>query len=69
MEELKITIEILLTDKQDLQNKVVSFSQYGRYPSDDDFMEIHSLLENWFQVKHAIECLTELQSEIKKNKA
>lgn len=67
MEELEITIDGLLKDQQDLQNKVIGFSQYGRYPSDEDFIEIHSLLENWLQIKSQVECLQQLKSAIVSN--
>lgn len=68
MKELKITIESLKTDKQDLENKVTDFSRCGRSPNDYDYSEMYSLLENWFQIKSQIECLEELQKKIVSNK-
>jgi hypothetical protein len=67
MEELEITIEELKTDKQDLEIKVTDFSRYGRSPNDADYVEMISLLENWFQIKSQIECLEELQKTIISN--
>ena len=67
MEELKIAIESLKTNKQDLENTITDFSRYGRSPNDADYVEMYSLLENWFYIKSQIDCLEELQKTIASN--
>ena len=67
MQELKTTIYCLKEDKQELENKIDSFSRHGRSPNDDDYFEIISLLQNWLQIKSKIECLEEVLCTIISN--
>jgi len=67
MTELKITIQCLKQDKQELEIKVDDFSKHGRSPNDDDYLEMIRLLENWYQIKNNIECLVELQKTVESN--
>jgi len=67
MEELNITIDCLKQDKQRLGVKIVSFSSYGKSPSDDDYLEMLLLLENWKQIKGEINCLEQVVSAIISN--
>ena len=61
MEEIKIQIECLESEMQTLTNKVYGYSEYGRYPSDSDWLEIISLLNNWSNKRQQLiafqECL------------
>lgn len=47
MEELKIQIEVLESEMQSLTNKVYDYSNYGRYPSENDWLQIIILLKQW----------------------
>lgn len=47
MEEIKISIEIIETEMQDITNKVDDFSRYGRSPNENDYLEIIKMLNNW----------------------
>ena len=61
MEEIKIQIECLESEMQTLTNKVYGYTEYGRYPSDSDWLEIISLLNNWSNKRQQLiafqECL------------
>jgi len=68
MEELHITIDCLKQDKQRLGVKITSFSSCGTSPSDDDYLEMISLLDNWRQTKCEIHCLEQVLGAIISNK-
>ncbi len=45
MEELKIAIEVLESEIVGLQNDVLEFCRFGRYPDSDEFYEMHDILD------------------------
>ena len=67
MEEIKIQIECLESEMQALTNKVYGYSQYGRYPSDSDWLEIMSLLNEWANKRQQLIALQECLSAIVNN--
>lgn len=67
MEEIKIQIDCLKTEMQTITNKVYGYSQYGRYPSESDFLEIISLLNEWSNKRQQLIALDECLSAINNN--
>ncbi len=67
MEEIKIEIECLEDEMQKLTNKVYSYSEYGRYPNESDWLEIISLLNQWSNKRQQLIALKECLSAIINN--
>ena len=67
MKEIKIKIEYLESEMQALTNKVYGYSQYGRYPSESDWLETISLLNEWSNKRQQLIALQECLSEIVNN--
>jgi hypothetical protein len=67
MGEIKIQIESLESEMQVLTNKVYGYSQYGRYPSESDWLEIIVLLNEWSNKRQQLIALQECLSAIVNN--
>jgi uncharacterized coiled-coil DUF342 family protein len=67
MEELKIQIDVLKQEKQDLENSIDEFSRYGRSPDDNDYEEMIELLGEWDKVRYKIDALIECLEAIISN--
>lgn len=67
MEEVKIQIECLESEMQSITNKVYRYSEHGRYPSESDWLEIISLLNEWSNKRQQLIALHECLSAIVNN--
>jgi hypothetical protein len=69
MEEIKISIDVLLAKKQELEITIDNFSKNGRSPNDGDYLKMIGLLDVWKVMKYQIEVLqNSLESIIHNNK-
>ena len=67
MEELKIAIENSQDNMQKLQNEVLGFSKYGRYPEEEDFEKMIELLDEWDKTRYKIEVLQQCLNAVSSN--
>ena len=67
VEEIKIQIDVLETEMQDITNKIYGYSQYGRYPDEKDWLEIIVLLNKWSEKRQQLIALKDVLSAIVSN--
>ena len=67
MKDLENKIELIEMEMQFLTNKAYSYSQYGRYPDENDWVEIIKLLQEWNNKRYQSIILKELLEESSNN--
>jgi len=69
MEEIEIEIDCLETQKQSIQLAIAHPFQYGRSPSDNEYLEIGPLIIELIQVQSKLDVLEETLESMKNNMA
>ena len=67
MDEIKIQIDVLEMEMQDITNKVYGYSQYGRYPDEKEWLEIIVHLNKWSEKRQQLIALKDVLSAIVSN--
>lgn len=67
MDEIKIELEWLQAKKQGIQISITKPTEYGRWPSDEEFLALQPLLVELVQTQAKIDALEEVLHSIKSN--
>jgi len=67
MEEIKIEIECLQSLKEEIQIAITKPTEYGRWPSDNDFLALQPLLSKLVKTQAKIDTLNEVLIAIESN--
>lgn len=67
MDEIKISIEVIKSEMFDLEAKAIKYSEYGRCPNTDDWVEIRFILNKWEEKRQQLIALEEVLSSIISN--